>query len=192
MTKKKLLLAVMCIVCLICISFCACGSSSSSDGEGTSSSSDVVKIDVGDAIETDNFKMTIDSVEFVDEYTIQVNDCTTDTFHSSAGYKMLLVKGVLENKTESEISIASFRVVITVNGKSCDNRLYIEENLSSNATVPANSEVHYFIPYDVSEPQIEEKDTVTITISFRDDMSAITPDYTEDITNVYEIDYKYK
>ncbi len=196
--KRKVLISIL--ICLFCISLCGCGSSSSSDGASSETDvtesgdmntaeeePEVIKLEIGDTIETDSIKMTIDSVEIVDKYPLPDLDTT---YVPSAGYKMLLVKGAFVNKTDADISNASFNVLTTVNEEPTDCKLFFEND--DQWTAPASSEMNYFIPGKVSEHQFEQYDTATITIGFRDDMSAITPDYTDDVTNVYEIEYKYK
>ncbi len=119
----KNLLALL-LALTMALTLCACGSTpapapagssgaSSSGGSAAASSAasssgeDALVptlVQCGDHITNDLFDMSLDSVELADEYTYRTSEYSSTSLYVEEGYKLILLKGHMENKGTSAIS----------------------------------------------------------------------------------------
>ena len=74
-------------------------------------------LSLGDAIENDKFTMTFESMDILPEYSYKTSEYSSTSLYVENGYKILLVRGHMENTSTSAISDSCFVRTVTVNGE---------------------------------------------------------------------------
>lgn len=189
-------------------SLCACGSGASTpstpaevkdvptEAETTTKAEpEITKVGIGQSIETDNFKMVVESMEIMDEYKYSTSEYSSTSLYVESGYKILAVQGTIENTGSKVISDSSFAKKVVVNGDyevtGFDVRLNFERDKSFELD-PYTAQ-RYDLYINIPEKLAEQFATATFTLGFKDDMSVITTTYnsdgteTTDATNWFEI-----
>ena len=131
---KKLIALLLALV--LCLSLCACGSKQEEqeapaaepaetpaeepaaepeapaeepvEAPAEEPETPAVALAIGDSIDNDNFTMTFDSIELVDEYSFSTSEYSTTSLYVESGYKLLVLKGHFENKSTAAISDSAF------------------------------------------------------------------------------------
>ncbi|MCR4601770.1 MAG: hypothetical protein K5767_08630 [Clostridia bacterium] len=195
--KKTL---VLFMVMLLTISFCACGSadspsSANDEGKGTKASvqdekkdlsdESITKVSIGQSIETDSFKMVVESMELYDDYEFNTNEYTTRSLPVEKGYKLLMVQGTIENTGMTVISDQSFAKEVIVNGNYVvdDNDVDLYFERSNSFELDPYTEQRYDLFINIPEKLAEQFETATFKLGFKDDLSYITKTYKSDGTN---------
>ncbi len=156
---------------------------------------EITKVKVGESIENDYFKMDIESMEIMDEYTFKTSDYASYSLYVEEGYKLLVVQGTIENVGKLVISDSSFVKTAVVNGDyivdGYDVRLSFERD--KNFEIDPYTEQRFDLYINIPKKLAEQYETATFTLGFKDDMSPITTTHqidgteTTDATNWFEI-----
>ena len=64
--------------------------------EPTEPQQEAVGLSIGDKIDNENFTMTFDSMEILDEYSYKTSEYSSTSLYVESGYKLLLVMGNIE------------------------------------------------------------------------------------------------
>jgi hypothetical protein len=144
--------------------------------EATEAASDITEVGVGQSIETDNFKMVVESMEILDEYSYSTGDYSSTNLLVEDGYKLLMVQGTMENTGSDVISDYSFYKTCVVNDNyevgNDDVRLCFERQKSYE--LDPYTEMQFDLYINIPEKLAEQFDTATFTLGFKDDMSVLT------------------
>lgn len=132
---------------------------------------------IGDSIETDNFKMTVDSFDIVSEYVY--SGSPGGRFTTNDGYKMLLLQGHFENNGSKTIYNSDLELSCIV------NETYEFSGVSSPSLYfdngPTNidplSDGNYGLYVEVSDKLASQFENITFSIKYRSDMSNLTYTY---------------
>ena len=125
---KKTLSLLLALV--MCLSLCACGESTSSSttpsNENALSSTEptpteaptepveedpkveAIPVEIGGSISCDNFNMTFEKLEILDEYSYETGDYSSSSLYVEEGYKLLMLKGHFTNNGTDAISDSAF------------------------------------------------------------------------------------
>lgn len=214
---KKLLSLLLTLT--MALSLCACGSTpapapagssgaASSDGSAAASSAasssgeDTLVptlVQCGDHITNDLFDMSLDSVELVDEYSYRTSEYSSTSLYVEEGYKLILLKGHMENKGTSAISDNQFYLSAVVNGSYEKEGSDVSLNFLRDKyfEIDAYTDVDYVISLNVPEKLAAQLDTVSFTLRYNADLSDVSRVYSSDGTltlnadTAYQLDYKF-
>ena len=166
---------------------CACGS-------GKAAKSEITKVGIGQSIETDNFKMVVETMEIMDEYSIRVSEISSRDLYVEEGYKLLVVQGTMENTGSTVIYDRSFVKSAIVNGdyKVENDKVTLTFERDRYNELDPYTERRYDLYINIPEKLAEQFETATFTLGFKDDMSIIATvinldSVTTDATNWFEI-----
>ena len=210
---KKLLSLLLALT--MALSLCACGSTpapapagssgaASSGGSAAASSSgeDTLTptlLQCGDHITNDLFDMSLDSVELADEYSYRTSEYSTTSLYVEEGYKLILLKGHMENKGTSAISDSKFYLSAVVNGnyEKEGNDVSLHFLRDKYFEIDAYTDIDYVISLNVPEKLAAQLDTVSFTLRYNADLSDVSRVYSSDGTltlnadTAYQLDYKF-
>jgi predicted small secreted protein len=147
----------------LCVSLSACGNNK------------VTNVGIGQSIESNNFKMVIDSMKILDEYSYSTNDATS-FYLNREGYKLLMIQGSMENTGNAAIDVSSFYMTAVVNGNydfdSDDVQMCFEQD--DSLEIDPYTEQTFDIYINIPEKRADKFETATFTLGFNDDMSPLT------------------
>ena len=152
-----------------------------------------IDLKVGDTIETDLFKMTIDSIEIKDEYSYRTSDISTSSLYVEDGYKLLIMFGHFENKGTNTISESAFQRKVTVNDTFVKEDHDVRMNFMRDKyfEVDAYTDIDYCIYVNIPENLANQYEKSVFSISFKNDLSLITTTYNSDGTTTSDVDVTY-
>jgi len=134
---------------------------------------DTIPLSIGECLETDDFIMTFDSVEILDEYSYRTSDISTVSLWVEEGYKLLAVRGMFINNGTKAIQDSCFSLTATVNDsytvEGYDVSLDFER--SASFEIDPYTEQSYILHLNIPEKLAAAFETVTFTIGFNDDLS---------------------
>lgn len=205
---KKRKLSVLLLIACMTLSLVACGGSDKKaetnkdatigDGVNTEVEADtpVNEVKLGDTIELDFVKMTLDEFEVVAEYnfeSIKETSVGTTTRRASitpdGGMKLVCLKGQFSNLTQGEIFPANEplygEMIINGNTYSAKMECYNVEGAERIMTVAAQQEVSYFFYAEVPENVANSIETCEVNFGF------VTDFETKYISAVKDLDYVY-
>lgn len=147
-------------------------------------------VQIGGAIDTENFTMTFDSLEIVEEYSYRVSDYSTMSIYVEDGYKAVLVKGHIENKSMSVISDSSFYRKAVVNDvfEVEDHDVRLSFARDKYFEIDPFTDLDFVMYINIPEKLADMFETVTFTLGFKNDMSLLTTTWHSDGTK--EVDYE--
>lgn len=196
---KKLISLLL--VAVMCLSFVACGDSGTKDTENTEqtitekAANELVAtpINIGDKIENNNFTMTFDSLELLEEYSYRTSEYSSTSCYVEEGYKLLLVKGHFTNSSVSAISDSAFSLSATVNGEYVVDGHDVRLNFirDKQFEIDAYTDLDYILYINIPDKLAEMFETVTFDIGFKNDMGTLTTTYNMDGTVTVDIDNLY-
>ena len=196
----------------LCLGLCACGSDSGSgDVPNTPSASPAVveettptpsptpetpqaeEVQIGGSIDNDSFLMTFNSLELLDEYSYRTSEYSTTSLYVEEGYKLLVVKGHIENKGTSAISDTAFAFTATVNDSYVVDGYDVHLNFQRDKyfEIDPYTDLDYVLYINIPEKLAGMFETATFTIGFNDDLSAPTTVWNSDGTSTVEVDQMY-
>lgn len=200
----------------LCLSLCACGGGSSAPAETGSSEEttpvttapvattpvpeetepaapSATPVEVGGSITTDNFVMTFDSLELLPEYSYSTSEYSSTSLYVEEGYKLLVVKGHMENKGTTTISDTAFAFTATVNDTYVVDGYDVRLNFirDKNFEIDPYTDLDYVLYINIPEKLAGMFETVTFTIGFNNDLSAPTTVWNSDGTSTVEVDNLY-
>ena len=154
---------------------------------------EAIPINIGGCIETQDFVMTFNTVEVLDDYSYRTSDISTTSLYVEEGYKLLVVRGHFSNIGTSTIKDSSFSMAATVNGNfvldGYDVRLNFERSNSYEAD--PYTDLDYVIHMNIPEKLAEKFEVLDLTIGFNDDMSIPTTVWDMDGNKTVEVDNMY-
>ncbi len=154
---------------------------------------EAVALSIGDTLDNENFTMTFDSLELLDEFSYRTSEYSSTSLYVEDGYKLLLVMGHLENKSMAAISDSSFFRTAVVNGgytvTDYDVRLSFKRD--KYFEIDPYTDLDYFLYINIPEKLAEQFETVTFTLGFNDDMSYPEKTWNPDGTTTTETDKLY-
>ena len=154
---------------------------------------DAIPVEMGGCIETDNFAMTFDTVEVLDDYSYRTSDISTTSLYVEEGYKLLVIRGLFVNAGTSTIQDSSFSMTAIVNGDfvldGYDVRIDFERNKSFE--VDPYTDLNYVIHMNIPEKLAAQFETVDLTIGFNDDLSIPTTVWDMEGNSTVEVDNLY-
>ncbi len=154
---------------------------------------EAVALSIGDTLDNENFTMTFDSLELLDEFSYRTSEYSSTSLYVEDGYKLLLVMGHIENKSMAAISDSSFFRTAVVNGSytvtDYDVRLSFKRD--KYFEIDPYTDLDYFLYINIPEKLAEQFETVTFTLGFNDDMSYPTKTWNSDGTTTTETDNLY-
>lgn len=207
------------LAAMMCLSLAACGSDKAGAGEndpqepkteatdapGETKPAEVepevtpepeqeaVALSIGDTIDNENFSMSFDSMEILDEFSYKTSEYSSTSLYVEEGYKLLLVKGHIENKSMSAISDSSFARTVVVNGgytvTDYDVRLSFKRD--KYFEIDPYTDLDYFLYINIPEKLAAQFETATFTLGFNDDMSYPEKTWNPDGTTTTETDKLY-
>ena len=208
--KKRIALLLAAVLCL---SLAACGQSESpvtstpnqgaasmapaptaapetEQTEPTEPQQEAVVLSIGDKIDNDNFTMTFDSMEILDEYSYKTSEYSSTSLYVENGYKLLLIKGHMENKSTVAISDSSFARTAVVNGSytvtDYDVRLSFKRD--KYFEIDPYTDRDYFLYINIPEKLAAQFEKAEFTIGFNNDMSIPVTEWKIDGTKVTPTD----
>ena len=201
------------LAAVLCLSLAACGQSESpvtstpnqgaasmapaptaapetEQTEPTEPQQEAVVLSIGDKIDNDNFTMTFDSMEILDEYSYKTSEYSSTSLYVENGYKLLLVKGHMENKSTVAISDSSFARTAVVNGSytvtDYDVRLSFKRD--KYFEIDPYTDQDYFLYINIPEKLAAQFEKAEFTIGFNNDMSIPVTEWKIDGTKVTPTD----
>lgn len=201
------------LAAVLCLSLAACGQSESpvtstpnqgaasmapaptaapetEQTEPTEPQQEAVVLSIGDKIDNDNFTMTFDSMEILDEYSYKTSEYSSTSLYVENGYKLLLVKGHMENKSTVAISDSSFARTAVVNGSytvtDYDVRLSFKRD--KYFEIDPYTDRDYFLYINIPEKLAAQFEKAEFTIGFNNDMSIPVTEWKIDGTKVTPTD----
>lgn len=178
---------------MLVLSFCACGGTTSDDtsvddeSTETTTEKEVTQVNVGQSIETDYFKMTVDSMEILDDYEFSMNEYSSRSLYVEEGYKLLLVRGTMENLGTEVISDNAFSATCLVND-SYEEEASLQFERSKYYELDPYTEQNYDLYINIPEKLAEQYETASFTIGFNSDMSPIVTTTSSDGTTTVDAD----
>ena len=198
------------LAAVLCLSLAACGQSESPvsstpnqgaapmapaptaapETEPTEPQQEAVVLSIGDKIDNDNFTMTFDSMEILDEYSYKTSEYSSTSLYVENGYKLLLVKGHMENKSTVAISDSSFARTAVVNDSytvtDYDVRLSFKRD--KYFEIDPYTDRDYFLYINIPEKLAAQFEKAEFTIGFNNDMSIPVTEWKIDGTKVTPTD----
>ena len=150
-------------------------------------------LSLGDAIENDKFTMTFESMDILPEYSYKTSEYSSTSLYVENGYKILLVRGHMENTSTSAISDSCFVRTVTVNGEyvvsDYDVRLsFVRDKYFE---IDPYTEVEYCLYINIPEKLAEKFETAEFTLAFNNDMSLPVTTWNPDGTKSTPMDNIY-
>lgn len=190
------------LVAAMCLSFVACGDDSSTKNTESTEQTVTEKatnelvatpINIGDKIENDNFTMTFDSLEILEEYSYRTSEYSSMSCYVEEGYKLLLVKGHFTNNSVSTISDSAFSLSATVNGEYVVDGYDVNLDFirNKNFEIDAYTDLDYILYINIPDKLAGMFETVTFDIGFKNDMGKLTTTYNMDGSVTVDIDNLY-
>lgn len=150
-------------------------------------------VEIGGSIDNDNFLMTFDSMELLDEYKYSTGEHSSTSLYVEDGYKLLVVKGHFENKSTGAISDSAFAMSALVNGTyevdGSDVRFNFQR--SKYFEIDAYTDQDYVMYVNIPDKLAEQFETAQFTLAFNDDMSFPTTVWSSDGGKSIEADQFY-
>ena len=214
---KKLLSLLLALTKALTLSACGstpapapAGSSGASSSGGSAAASSAASssgedalvptlVQCGDHITNDFFDMSLDSVELADEYTYRTSEYSSTSLYVEEGYKLILLKGHMENKGTSAISSNQLYLSAVVNGnyEKEGSDVSIHFLRDKYFEIDAYTDIDYVISLNVPEKLAAQLDTVSFTLRYNADLSDVSQVYSSDGTltlnadTAYQLDYKF-
>lgn len=177
---RKTLSAIL--AALLAVSLCACGNNaaeSTSSPEPTATAEatatptaeptpTVPQLQLGDTIETDNFKMTLESVKVVSRHEYRTSANSTTYSIAENGYRYLLLQGHFENKSTDIIFNSSIVCTATINDvftADWGRAEFIFERTYSSEIDPF-TDVNYAIRISIPQKLAADLTNVVYTLQF--------------------------
>lgn len=161
--------------------------------EPTEPQQEAVDLAIGDKIDNENFTMTFDSMEILDEYSYKTSEYSSTSLYVESGYKLLLVMGHIENKSTAAISDSSFARTAVVNGSytvtDYDVRLSFKRD--KYFEIDPYTDLDYFLYINIPEKLADQFETATFTLGFNNDMSIPVTEWKTDGTKATPTDNLY-
>ncbi len=205
---KQLIGALLTLV--LCIGLCACGNSTPAEESAGDNAGDAAQttttttaqetpketieaLKCSDSIDNENFTMTFESVELLDEYSYSTSEYSSTSLYVEEGYKLVLVKGHFTNNSTAAISDSAFAREALVNETYKVDGFDVRMNFirDKNFEIDAYTDLDYVLYINIPEKLAAEFETVTFTLRFNKDMSAPTTVYNSDGTKTIEADFAY-
>ena len=151
------------------------------------------EVQVGGSIDNDNFVMSFTSVELLDEFSYDTSEYSSTSLYVEEGYKLLVVKGHMENKGTTTISDTAFAFTATVNDTYVVDGYDVRLNFirDKNFEIDPYTDLDYVLYINIPEKLAGMFETVTFTIGFNNDLSAPTTVWNSDGTSTVEVDNLY-
>ena len=199
----------------LALSLAACGggggTSQSSSGSGTDASGSTsgasssqpeetqdpgpasTPVQIGGSIDNDNFTMTFDSMELLDEYEYRTSEYSTTSLYVEDGYKLVVVKGHFENKSTGAISDSCFNRSALVNGTYEVDGYDVRFNFIRDKyfEIDAYTDLDYVMYINIPNKLAEQFETAEFTIAFNDDLSTPSTVWSSDSGETIEADQFY-
>lgn len=140
------------------------------------------QLQLGDTIENDNFKMTLNSVEVVDRHEFSTSENSTIYSVPENGYRFLLLRGHFENKSTNVIPSSSIACTVLVNDVftvNCSRAEFVFERERAWEIDPF-TDFNYSIRVSIPQKLADDLKSAVYTIQFNDDMSAIDSEWQDD------------
>lgn len=140
------------------------------------------QLQLGDTIENDNFKMTLNSVEVVDRHEFSTSENSTMYSVPENGYCFLLLRGHFENKSTNVIPSSSIACTVLVNDVftvNCSRAEFVFER-ERNWEIDPFTDFNYSIRVSIPQKLADDLKSAVYTIQFNDDMSAIDSEWQDD------------
>lgn len=161
--------------------------------EPTEPQQEAVGLSIGDKIDNENFTMTFDSMEILDEYSYKTSEYSSTSLYVESGYKLLLVMGHIENKSTGVISDSSFARTAVVNGSytvtDYDVRLSFKRD--KYFEIDPYTDLDYFLYINIPEKLAAQFEKAEFTLGFNNDMSIPVTEWKMDGTKVTPTDNLY-
>lgn len=197
----------------ICIGLAACGSNTSGTTNAAPAAAapvetaapdtepetepeakqEVTYLSLGDTIQNDKFTMSFESMDILSEYKYKTSDYSSTSLYVEDGYKLLLVRGHMENTSTAVISDNCFVRTATVNGEYVvsDYDVRLSFARSKYFEIDPYTEIEYFLYINIPEKLAEKFETAEFTIAFNDDMSTPVTTWELDGTKSTPTDHVY-
>ena len=158
--------------------------------EPTEPQQETVILSIGDKIDNENFTMTFDSMEILDEYSYKTSEYSSTSLYVESGYKLLVVMGHIENKSTVVISDSSFARTVCVNDAytvtDYDVRLSFKRD--KYFEIDPYTDQDYFLYINIPEKLAAQFEEAEFTIGFNNDMSIPVTEWKIDGTKVTPTD----
>ena len=154
---------------------------------------EAVTLSIGDTLDNESFSMTFESLELLDEFSYRTSEYSSTSLYVEDGYKLLLVRGHIENKSMSAISDSSFARTAVVNGgyTVTDYDVRLSFMRDKYFEIDPYTDLDYFLYINIPEKLAAQFETVTFTLGFNDDMSYPEKTWNPDGTTTTETDRLY-
>ena len=158
--------------------------------EPTEPQQETVILSIGDKIDNENFTMTFDSMEILDEYSYKTSEYSSTSLYVESGYKLLVVMGHIENKSTVVISDSSFARTVCVNDAytvpDYDVRLSFKRD--KYFEIDPYTDLDYFLYINIPEKLAAQFEKAEFTLGFNNDMSIPVTEWKSDGTKVTPTD----
>ncbi len=214
MRQKKILALILAGVLALSLAACSGGSDSGASGSSAPSAAPseaaeptntpepedtpepgptAIPVEIGGSIDNENFLMTFDSMELLDEYKYSTSEYSSTSLYVEDGYKLVVVKGHFENKATSAISDSAFSFSALVNGSYELDEHDVRMNFQRDKyfEIDAYTDQDYVLYINIPNKLAEQFETAEFSIGFNDDLSMITTVYNSDGTKSVEVDNLY-
>ena len=159
----------------------------------TDPAQEATPLSIGDRIENENFNMTFDSMEILSEYSYQTSEYSSTSLYVEDGYKLLLVRGHIENTSTAAISDSSFARTVVVNDSytvtDFDVRLSFKRD--KYFEIDPYTDLDYFLYINIPDKLADQFETATFTLGFNHDMSIPVTEWNTDGTSTKKTDCLY-
>lgn len=154
---------------------------------------DAVPLQFGDSIDNENFRMTFDSMELLDEYSYKTSEYSSTSLYVEDGYKLIVVKGHFENKSTAAIADSSFVYSAVVNDSYVVDGYDVRFHFIRDKyfEIDAYTDLDYVLYINIPEKLAAMFETAAFTIGFNDDLSSPTTVWNSDGTKTTETDRLY-
>lgn len=129
------------------------------------------QLQLGDTIENDNFKMTLNSVEVVDRHEFSTSENSTIYSVPENGYRFLLLRGHFENKSTNVIPSSSIACTVLVNDVftvNCSRAEFVFERERAWEIDPF-TDFNYSIRVSIPQKLANDLKSAVYTIQFNDE-----------------------
>lgn len=169
------------------------GASSSQPEEVQDPGPTATPVQLGGSIDNDNFTMTFDSMELLDEYKYKTSEYSSTSLYVEDGYKLVVVKGHFENKSTGAISDSCFNRSALVNGTYEVDGYDVRFNFIRDKyfEIDAYTDLDYVMYINIPNKLAEQFETAEFTIAFNDDLSIPATVWGSDGSETIEADQFY-
>ena len=169
------------------------GASSSQPEEVQDPGPTATPVQLGGSIDNDNFTMTFDSMELLDEYQYKTSEYSSTSLYVEDGYKLVVVKGHFENKSTGAISDSCFNRSALVNGTYEVDGYDVRFNFIRDKyfEIDAYTDLDYVMYINIPNKLAEQFETAEFTIAFNDDLSIPATVWGSDGSESIEADQFY-